>query len=58
MIIFCKKKIKTRYRNYNIETGFGIPIDSSDNIYIRGFTSGGLNGNSNAGKEDVFIMKQ
>jgi len=39
------------------ETANGITIDSSDNIYITGYTSGELDGNSNSGNKDIFIVK-
>ncbi|MCB1179522.1 MAG: SBBP repeat-containing protein [Leptospiraceae bacterium] len=37
--------------------GLGISIDSSGNSYITGYTTGGLNGNSLTGNQDVFIAK-
>ena len=37
--------------------GTGIAIDSSDNIYITGYTAGGLYGNTNAGGDDIFVIK-
>ena len=41
------------------DAGMGIATDSSDNIYLVGSTSGGIDGNSNAdpGKSDFFIVK-
>ena len=35
----------------------GIAIDSSNNIYITGQTSGGLDGNTNEGSNDGFLIK-
>ncbi|HRZ79328.1 MAG TPA: SBBP repeat-containing protein [bacterium] len=32
-------------------------VDKSDNIFMTGETKGGLNGNENAGREDIFLMK-
>ena len=32
-------------------------MDSSDNIYVTGWTEGGLDGNTNSGKRDIFLMK-
>ncbi|MGD9128535.1 MAG: SBBP repeat-containing protein, partial [Planctomycetia bacterium] len=32
-------------------------IDSNNNAYITGFTGGALDGNVNAGGDDVFLMK-
>ena len=37
--------------------GFGVTVDSSDNIYVTGYTEGGLDGNTNAGGKDVFLVK-
>jgi len=35
----------------------GVATDSSDNIYITGYTEGGLDGNSNSGSDDFFVVK-
>jgi uncharacterized delta-60 repeat protein len=35
----------------------GLAVDSSDNIYVAGFTNGGLDGNSSSGKQDFFLIK-
>ncbi|MCP4130001.1 MAG: hypothetical protein GY754_03185 [bacterium] len=35
----------------------GISIDSSGNIYVAGYTYGDLDGNTNAGQSDVFLVK-
>jgi uncharacterized delta-60 repeat protein len=37
--------------------GWGVTVDSSDNIYVTGGTSGGLDGNSNSGSQDIFLVK-
>ena len=37
--------------------GNGLAIDSSDNISVTGFTFGGLDGNQNKGKADIFFVK-
>ena len=34
-----------------------IAVDSSGNVYVTGNTEGDLDGNTNAGKEDVFLVK-
>ena len=41
------------------ETDFAlsVSVDSSDNIYVTGYTEGGLDGNTNAGGKDVFLVK-
>ncbi len=35
----------------------GVSVDSSGNAYVTGYTLGGLDGNINAGGEDVFLVK-
>ena len=37
--------------------GKGVTIDSSDNIYVTGSTDGGLDGNTNSGNYDIFLVK-
>ena len=37
--------------------GFGMTVDSSDNIYVTGYTAGGLDNNSNSGSLDIFLVK-
>ena len=37
--------------------GQGVTVDSSDNIYVTGHTLGGLDGNTNSGKRDIFLVK-
>ena len=39
------------------EIGHGIATDSSGNVYVAGYTFGGLDGNSNAGSSDLFVVK-
>ena len=35
----------------------GVATDSSGNVYVAGYTHGGLDGNSNAGNLDIFLVK-
>ena len=37
--------------------GNGITSDSSGNVYVTGGTNGGLDGNTNAGSNDLFVVK-
>jgi uncharacterized delta-60 repeat protein len=39
------------------DVGYGVAVDSSDNIYLTGWTQGGLDGNTNAGGQDIFLVK-
>jgi hypothetical protein len=39
------------------DSGYGITTDSSGNIYVTGTTSGGLDGYSNVGGSDLFVVK-
>ena len=39
------------------EWGYGMSVDSSENLYITGYTEGGLDGNTNSGGKDVFLVK-
>jgi len=39
------------------DEGIGIAIDNSDNIFVTGSTSGGLDGNTNSGGLDIFLTK-
>ena len=41
----------------NNEQGDGVTMDISGNIYVTGETWGGLDGNTNAGNSDIFLMK-
>jgi len=35
----------------------GVATDSSGNVYVTGDTYGGLDGNTNAGYNDLFVVK-
>jgi len=37
--------------------GFGVSNDSSDNMYVTGYTSGDLDGNTSSGNRDIFLVK-
>ena len=37
--------------------GYGVTTDSSDNIYVTGYTSGDLDGNTSSGGQDIFLVK-
>ena len=39
------------------EYGNGVTTDSSGNIYVTGYTQGGLDGNTNSGNSDIFLVK-
>jgi len=35
----------------------GVATDSSGNVYVTGYTQGGLDGNTSAGGTDIFVVK-
>jgi len=39
------------------DRAYGVAADSSGNVYVAGYTSGGLDGNTNAGYTDLFVVK-
>ena len=39
------------------DIGKAITIDANDNVYVTGETSGGLDGNTSAGDNDLFVVK-
>ncbi len=39
------------------EVGLGVTVDSSDNIYVTGYTKGSLDGYTNSGGSDIFLVK-
>ena len=39
------------------ELAYGVATNSSGNVYLAGYTEGGLDGNSNSGNKDLFIVK-
>jgi hypothetical protein len=40
-----------------VEAARGMAVDAGDNAYITGFTSGNLDGVTNSGGDDGFIVK-
>ena len=39
------------------DKGNGVAVDSKGNIYVTGNTEGGMDGNTNSGKNDIFLVK-
>ncbi|MDC0230277.1 SBBP repeat-containing protein, partial [Deltaproteobacteria bacterium] len=39
------------------DTGRGVAVGSSNNIYVTGITAGGLDGYTNLGEQDIFLVK-
>ena len=39
------------------DRGNGVITDSSGNIYVSGYTEGNLDGNTNSGQGDIFLVK-
>jgi len=50
-------QFKEQFGSSGDDSGLGIRVDSKDNVYITGFTEGGLDGNTNSGKKDIFLVK-
>jgi hypothetical protein len=50
---FWTRQLGTNTTDY----GWGVATDSSGNIYVTGATYGGLDGNTNAGYWDIFLIK-
>jgi len=42
---------------YGHELAYGVATDSSGNVYVAGYTYGGLDGNTSAGNRDLFVVK-
>ena len=41
----------------SFDYGQGVTTDSSDNIYVTGYTTGDLDGNTKSGNQDIFLVK-
>jgi uncharacterized delta-60 repeat protein len=39
------------------DTAYGVATDSSGNVYVAGYTTGGLDGNTSVGSADLFVVK-
>ena len=39
------------------DIAYGVATDSSANVYVTGYTYGGLDGNTSAGDSDFFVVK-
>ena len=51
------KKWIRQFGTSKIEWEGGVTTDSSDNIYVTGYTEGGLDGNTSSGGKDIFLVK-
>ena len=47
------RQMGTSYNDY----AYDITTDSSGNVYVTGYTAGGLDGNTNVGSSDLFVVK-
>jgi len=41
----------------SVDMAYGVATDSSGNVYVTGWTSGGLDGNTSADSSDLFVVK-
>ena len=51
------KQLGSSAKDHFWQSGDGIAIDSSNNIYVTGYTAGGLDSNSSSGGDDAFLVK-
>lgn len=51
------KKWAAQLRTATDEEGWGVAADSSGSVYITGYTQGAFESNTNAGAEDVLLVK-
>ena len=42
---------------FSIDIGIGVTTDSSGNVYVTGYTGGGLDGNTSSGNHDIVLVK-
>ena len=41
----------------SVDFAYGVSVDGSGNAYVTGYTDGGLDGNTNQGDSDMFLIK-
>ena len=51
------KQWTKQYGSLGYDYATGVATDSSGNVYVTGNTSGGMDGNTNAGGYDIFVVK-
>jgi uncharacterized protein YjiK len=53
------KKLYTKQVGVSVQgtSAEGVAVDSNDNVYVTGYTGGGLDGNTNMGYSDFFVTK-
>ena len=52
-----KKQWTKQFGTSSTDWANGVAIDSSGNIVVTGYTDGSLDGNSNSGGSDLFLLK-
>jgi len=53
----CTKLLADQLGRSFLDNTSGVATDSSGNVYVTGYTQGGLDGNINAGNLDLFVVK-
>ena len=51
------KQWTQQLRASSVDISIGVTVDSSNNIYVTGFTSGGIVRNANSVGNDFFLVK-
>ena len=51
------KQWTTQLGTNEVDSGNGVAVDNSGNIYVTGYTNGNLDGNVNQGGSDIFLAK-